>query len=198
LSDGGYGWLTYVFPIFRLGDFFIGCSTGKILKENDKCVIASEKSILVSVFEVLLLILTIVVYVFTHSYKTESRVIVALQKNGTTIWIPLALLWVIVFIFKRGYISSLLTNRFVIWVEDLSAYLFLIHYIVLNYINGALSVLGFLHESERGLFLLLRIMIGFVVSIVLTLIYLKISRKITPMWDKIIKMLYFIEDKEGG
>ena len=67
--------------------------------------------------------------------------------NWTSIYIPLAVSWVALFFTHGGWITDTLTNKLFVKLGDLSAYMFLIHYVVIQY---AAHLLSFLHIKTGG------------------------------------------------
>ena len=130
-----YIWFMYCFPIFRLGDFWVGCCLGKYYISTPR---HNNNFIVTSIIEIAVLLLTIHIYKFMKISHT-SPYMIALQ-NSTTIYIPLATCWVYLFAKKEGIITTLLSNRILVWLGNISAYAFLIHYVYTQYTNFAIRV----------------------------------------------------------
>ena len=128
-------WFTYIFPVYRLGDFAIGCIAGYIFINRKK-----EVSPIAATIKELFAI------------AAAAFSIIAYQKLGggnyewfryTELYLPSSLLLVYVFAVNGGYITRLLTNRALIWIGDMSPYAFLIHQIVICWFNYILrSIFG--------------------------------------------------------
>lgn len=139
-----YIWFMYCFPVFRMGDFFIGCSLAKYYLSggfgNHK-----QSIVLSSAIESMALIATIAVLIFRD--LETSNVLVLAIKNWTTIYILLAVLWIILFAENKGVITYILSNRVTIFIGNISAYLFLIHYVVTRWTREAMNFFDFVPDG---------------------------------------------------
>ncbi len=126
-----YIWFMYCFPVFRLGDFFIGCAFGKwYATEAGQNDIAVWK---MNLMEYFLLVATIFVHLCMRIH-TNSIPVAALC-NGTTLYIPLATAWIYAFVKCKGTFTRAMTCHVLIWIGNLSAYAFLIHFVVTQYMD---------------------------------------------------------------
>lgn len=128
-----YVWFMYCFPVFRIGDFYFGCVLKRVLFESK---IKNISSLLATLFEILTLVLTVLVYIFARN-NYHNPVLLALN-NNTTIYIPLAFLWVMAFALKKGILTKILCNKLAYMLGNISSYFFLIHYLVVRTINFVL------------------------------------------------------------
>ena len=131
-----YIWCTYCFPVFRLGDFFIGCCLGKYHSETGTKTWSLTKG---TAIESLALFGTLVLFGWMRVPQT-SLVTRALH-NWTTVYIPVAAVWVYLFTQKRGWITRILSNKLFCWFGNLSAAFYLIHYVVIQYVDKTLLLL---------------------------------------------------------
>ncbi|MBR6282629.1 MAG: acyltransferase, partial [Lachnospiraceae bacterium] len=121
-----YIWFMYCFPVFRLGDFFIGCALGKWYATE-----AGQQDIAVwkmNLMEYFLLVVTIFVHLCMRIVPS-SLPLIALQ-NGTTLYILLAVAWIYAFAKCKGSFTRAMTQPVLIRIGNLSAYAFLIHFVV--------------------------------------------------------------------
>lgn len=88
-----YVWFMYCFPVFRLGDFFIGCVLEKIYFSKNTNKIDSFK---VSILEIISLILTVII-IFLSKIDFSNIILIAIN-NRTTLYIPLAVIWTYAFL----------------------------------------------------------------------------------------------------
>ena len=166
-----YIWFMYCFPIFRLGDFFVGCCFGKLYNENS---IIKKKFTYIkeSVMEIVCLLVTIIVIVWQRE-KYDNLWVLAIQ-NWTTLNIFLSLIWIYFFIKCNGVITKFLTNRTTIFIGNISAYTFLIHYVVTLYFNSIINLLNLDLIGDRKCII---IILEFILTIVITVFYLKVKNK---------------------
>lgn len=170
-SGFAYVWFMYFFPIFRLGDFFAGCCLGRIYSHRPA---DSEMSVLkYSILEILAAAITAGVFWWLGQGHTD--IIHTALHNLTTIYIPISVLWVYLFTVNKGIITILLSRRMLIRLGNISGYIFLIHYIVILYINNLINFLDIeLSEQQRAGAAVLELGI----SIIATLVYIPIEKKI--------------------
>lgn len=160
-----YIWFMYCFPVFRLGDFFVGCTLGKQYANSQSHNFSFVK---MSVIEVVMTL--VAVGVFAWLKIEQSNLFLLAMHNSTTIFIPIAVIWIYLFTINNGIITKILTNRLFMFIGNISAYTFLIHYVVTQYTNNAL---GFLNIELPMNIKLVVIFIEFIITILLTLLYKK-------------------------
>ena len=166
-----YIWFMYCFPVFRLGDFFVGCVLGKILLSNQR---KNYSQISMTIIEIIALAFASGVVVF-QKLEFES-IIFQVLVNWTTIYIPVAVIWIFLFINHRGLITRVLCNKLTIFIGDISPYAFLIHYVVTRYTKKWMEFSGILLTEEQNWIIILGELIF---SILLSLLYSKIFEKVT-------------------
>ena len=160
-----YIWFMYCFPIFRLGDFFVGCTLGKHYACSKKIKFSF---IQMSLVEVVMTVITIAV--FEWMKRAPTNIFFLAMRNWTTIYIPIATAWIFLFAENKGIISRILSNKFFVFIGNISAYTFLIHYVLIQYIYNVLIYL----KIDRSLKLNLSIIVfEFMLTIVLALLYNK-------------------------
>ena len=114
-------WFTYIFPIFRAGDFYIGCCIGYVFRHH--------KIHLKAVSATLLEIIT-----FVLIFIAETMIKEKLYPLGTTtLFLPTSVLLVYLFALNTGWISRILTCKPLVLIGDISGHMFLIHMIVIRY-----------------------------------------------------------------
>ncbi len=134
LLGGDFGkWLTYICPLYRLGDFTIGCCFGFLFRKRGD---HGKKSVATA-----LEISAIVFAGASHFAFLKSNVQTPLTAQNwyalDVLYLPSSLLLVWVFARNRGWISRLLSTEFFVFLGDLSPYMFLIHQIVIRYLSIA-------------------------------------------------------------
>ena len=159
-------WLTYISPLYRLGDFIIGCFLGKIF--------ISRKNILKKSIATALEILAIVLVITTYYFSVNNILNFGnIAFSKCLIYLPTTVLLVFLFACNQGKISSILNNRIIIYIGNISQSGFLIHQVVIRYFDTLFSkVLDI--QIPKGL--------KFVICLLLTIaaseLYMHLYRKI--------------------
>ena len=164
-----YTWFMYYFPVFRLGDFFIGCCLYEFYFNYN----FSRDKRIYSIIELGAFIFTLLVEWYIKQNYTNV-VLLSLQ-NMTTLFIPLSCIWVLLFAIKKGIITSILTNKILIFIGDLSSYMFLIHYVITQYTKFILQYYDI--EVSGGCKIAL-VVLQLISSILIALLY-KYGKNIT-------------------
>ena len=118
--------------------------------------------------EILATVLTVLVYTWTKM-DFQNAFLLATQ-NYTTLYIPLAAMWILLFNKKQGLITKVLTNKVTVYIGNISAYLFLIHYVVTRYFGSGLDLLDVQIDGWEHVGLIL---IELVLSVLATILYKK-------------------------
>ena len=164
-----YDWFNYYFPVFRTVDFFSGCVLGKIYIENDFDNISYIKA---SICEVVTLVLIVLLNLYLNSSQ-DNILLIALQ-NKTTLLIPLSSIGIILFVLKKGILTRLLSNKYLIYLGNLSSYAFLIHTIVIWYLIEFIDFLGY---DPQGIYYAMMVLLQFVLTIVISALYKRIHER---------------------
>lgn len=163
----------YCFPVFRLGDFFIGCCLGKYYVQKgvkQKHNISKFKG---TIIEILAVILTIGICVWQS--QSHSSLILQALNNRTTLFIPLAVIWIYLFAVNYGLITDFFSNKYMIYLGNISAYTFLIHYVIVQYTS---SCLNFLNIGLPDLLKAIIIVLEFVLTILCANIYIRLKNRV--------------------
>lgn len=131
-------WITYCFPFFRILDFFIGCNAGYIFLNRDDS--GDKKTAIYTIFEILAL--AVVPFLVYWSQKPYEFVVAKAFTSTTIIFLPVSVILVYLFAVNRGLITKILTNKVLLFVGDLSPYMFLIHFVEVLYVSSLLGFLG--------------------------------------------------------
>lgn len=158
-----YIWFMYCFPVFRLGDFFIGCVLKRIFCESG---VKNTGMKMATIYEVLAAAITVLVFVWLQQ-KHRNIILLALG-NWTTIYIPLAAVWVILFAVGKGWLTKILSNKAAVFVGNISAYAFLIHYVI---IQCASPLMGAMKIPAEGWRKIIFVFAELAVSIALSVLY---------------------------
>lgn len=195
-----YIWFMYFFPVFRLGDFFAGCCLGKAYGDSAAgrrlvmgmgngecspggagCRLGSggtgpggRLSLKYSLMEVAATVLTVCVCVWLKQGHSSGILLTAFR-NWTTLYIPLAAVWVYLFAVNRGIVTVILNNKLFVSLGNISGYIFLIHYVVVLYVN---NMLNFFDLELSGWLRTGLVMLELAVSVIASLLYMKIEEAV--------------------
>lgn len=135
-SDGFALWFTFIFPLFRLIDFALGCNLGYIFlrlrdREHSKGIVWGLDIVIALLFAVTSVLFKSTGYFFSRE-----------EYRHTFIFAPIALAIVYSFALAKGPLSRLLTNKITVFFGNLSNYTYLIHQDVIRYFMLILTYLG--------------------------------------------------------
>lgn len=122
-------WFTYIFPIFRLGDFCIGCLLGFIFLHIKTNNMNKHITTLLEIGTFLLFFIENRIYVNQIGYFGQESF------KYTMLFLPTSILIVFLFAVNKGFISKILNCKPVLFFGNISAYTFLIHFIVIQYLG---------------------------------------------------------------
>jgi len=125
-------WFCYIFPLARMVDFGIGCCLAAIyIKSKDEVTV--RKSVCFELTGIAFLAIGLYIYWMTDSILTSE----AFCYNQ--IFIPAAAFWVYAFVLGKGPLVKLLTNRFTLFIGNISSDFFLIHQNIIRFTTIFLS-----------------------------------------------------------
>ena len=113
----------YTFPISRYVDVCIGCIMGFFYLNRKNKGIRHEK-VKYTFYEITAIAITI----FTNYLNAKGKI------GDTYAYLPSTIMLVYVFALNRGYISHILTNRFSVFIGNISGYIYLIHMVVMRWL----------------------------------------------------------------
>lgn len=158
-----YIWFMYCFPVFRAVDFFVGCVLKRVFFESK---VKNIGTITATFLELLATAFTI--SVFFWCAEGHNDIVLKALNNWTTPYIPLAAVWIILFATNKGLLTKALTNKVSIAVGNISAYAFLIHFIITMYTPYIVSRMGI---TVSGWHFTVLVFIELAVSIALSACY---------------------------
>lgn len=167
-GDYTYLWFVYCFPVFRLGDFLIGTFFGRLYLDINE--LGSAKATIIEIMACAL-----AVFVCWWNPQSHTNIVSIALNNWTTVYIPVAGVWIYLFAVNQGYITKVLSNKLLIFVGNISGYLFLIHYAVIYGLKQFLDIRGINRDGYRHYLVILA---ELVISIILSLIYKAVSDSI--------------------
>lgn len=166
LEDEVIKWFIYTCPLFRAGDFIIGCCLGAIYV---KAIHVFEAKIY-TILELLVLLGGIFLhYLFLSNYDFGGFIYFKLNMLYT----PFSAVFVYVYAINRGKISVFLSkHKLLLWLGDISGYTFLIHHLIIRYFDAQMLLKCWVYTP---LIMFLKLMITFGMTILFTLVYLKLE-----------------------
>lgn len=126
-NDGKFSyWFSYIFPLFRLFDFSIGCILGWIFVSLSKRV-RPVPAILPGLICLALLVLTRLLYARIEPLPSWEAF------KYTQIFVPFSVFAIFTFAQAQGPLVSLLTNRFTLFISGISSDFFLLHQNIIRF-----------------------------------------------------------------
>ena len=134
ISDNFHKWFTYICPVYRLGDFCIGGLLGYIwLKKSKKYEeFENNNRIIGTLMEVVALSLFLIAHMI---YVGEISISAFRWLKYSCLYLPSSLLMVWVFSAEQGVITRTIHYKWLLFIGNISAYAYLIHQIVISYID---------------------------------------------------------------
>lgn len=158
-------WLTYISPVYRMLEFYLGAALGKIYLE---CKSESADHVIkATIAEMIAAAAFVGVICIFH--KIEGRY------DGlcyTVLFTPVSMLLVMVFARSKGLIMELMNNRFLLWLGNLSSYTFLIHQVVIRWLVTLLN-----REALGNAYILILTILSFAITVIGAEIVLIIMKK---------------------
>lgn len=114
----------YINPLLRLGDFIIGVLLYRLYRKRRATEILNNKTI-ASIAEFLSIVVLIVFFSFHNSIPQGFR-------YSVYYWPPMILL-IYTFSYSKGVISTLLSNKTLVFLGEISFGFYMIHMLVLRY-----------------------------------------------------------------
>lgn len=130
-------WVTYICPLFRLGDFVIGGYLGYLFAHIKSETI--NRHIVTAAECITVILFVLIQYMCEHSIGIWQY---EFFKN-TLCYTPLAAAFIFLFAMEKGILSNCLRWRPLVYLGNISAYTFLIHCAVIPYLRTILvGILG--------------------------------------------------------
>ena len=132
LSGKAAFYLTYLCPLFRAGDFTISCCMGCLYHSRKQ-----ERSLPGGAFSLLELAAVLLAGGCLFIAATQMGVLGAVAFRYNVLFTPSAVLLVWLLAMGKGGISRLLSTKPFLWLAGLSPYGFLIHQVLIRYMEWA-------------------------------------------------------------
>ena len=165
-----YTWFMYFFPVFRVGDFYAGMCLSEIYGRSKAK--PADDIVRFSVYELVALAYTIAtVFILRGDRSSDVR---AMLFNETTFYIPMAAVWIYLFIRCGGVITRTLNNSVLRKLGDISPYMFLIHFVVTQYVGALMLFMG---VEVKGMVKTAVVLLELIVTIALSILYKKAEER---------------------
>lgn len=181
-NDKFIHWFTYIFPLSRLEDFFIGCNLGyvyKNAKEYKKPSVRVSTLLEIGVIGVIMAQWLIYVLMVTIPAKADPTINSDKWWSLTVFWTLSSCALIYLFAKHEGKLSQFLTSRPLVFLGNLSANAFLIHQMVYRYV-GVIERRVFGSSVSGYIELFVCFLITMVSSYLWDKIYLLVKRKTGP------------------
>ncbi|MCR5046028.1 MAG: acyltransferase [Treponema sp.] len=165
-------WACYYLPVFRSGDFIIGCLAGLIYKECRGKICATNLQ--ASIMQVCVAIFGILFF----SIKTDaSSFFIRVFFKSDVVRIILSAVWIFLFMEGKG-IVRFLTKEPLVALGNISGICYMIHWPVIEIMRAVKGYfnLDFSKWTLPQLYLL--ILVNFILTIIVSYLWLYISKKI--------------------
>lgn len=146
-------WFTYVFPVFRLGDFAVGCLMAKLFLTRRESAVSP---LLATAAEAGAIVLIVVTELCFENFW--------LNVNSTTLFLPASAALVYTFAANEGYISKLLTCKLTAFISHISSDIFLIHYVVIFVCTPICTALPVSFAAQRAVYIVSIVVITLIAS----------------------------------
>lgn len=158
--------LTYNFPIYRMGDFFIGCIVGSVYKKIDFNL--SKRAF--TIIETVVLIISIA-YIFVNWND------IVFENFGRRFWesvpalIPLSIVIVSLFMRAGGGVTQFMSStKYIVRLGDISGDAYLIHELPMTYMAIIIGKLGI---ESMGM-TIVKAIIGFTITLIAVWLWHKV------------------------
>jgi peptidoglycan/LPS O-acetylase OafA/YrhL len=125
-------WLFYIFPLFRLSDFLVGVFLA-LLFLNPPIQRKVNHNIMYYTFMEFIAILSLIIAIYYFPYVHQSL-------RYSVYYIFFISLIIYIFAFQKGLISKLLSNKFFLFLGELSFSFYMLHHLVIRYSSYLLII----------------------------------------------------------
>lgn len=146
-------WFTYVFPVFRLGDFVVGCLMAKLFLTRRRNAVSP---LLATAAETGAITLVVATELCFENFW--------LNVNSTTLFLPASAALVYTFAVNEGYISKLLTCKFTAFISRISSDIYLIHAVVVMVCTPICTALPVSFAAQRAVYIVSIVVITLIAS----------------------------------
>lgn len=138
ISDNLTFYITYICPLYRLGDFYLGCMTGYFFVHKRHCL--AKHTMIASLIEGLAILL---IYPLQLIYNSQMKIISNDAFRNDLLYIFPALLLVYMCAMSEGVVTKyILSSKLLVEIGNISGYAFLIHQLVIVVVRKLCGVTG--------------------------------------------------------
>lgn len=161
-------WVTYIFPVYRVGDFVAGIAAGFYFLVQEKSKRKDFVKLSYTGIEIIaVMLIAFQIFLYDFGFRTTNWTL-------SLFWLPTSITIVYLFAKCRGIVSrKIAEGRILVWLGDISGEAFLIHQIV---IKGV----GMVIESK----------------IILTIVSFSLTIFTTIVWRKIQGICIVLKNKQ--
>lgn len=128
ILDNTSKWIIYILPLFRLGDFTIGCCLCYLYFNLHHKL----NTVIYSFLEIVTLLAIIG---SEYIYKNQVGFLSSEWFRYTMLYTLSSCAIVYLFAMKKGFITNIATNKFFIYLGNISAFTFLMHQMIIRYFD---------------------------------------------------------------
>lgn len=162
IGDGFTKWFVYVCPFVRIIEFVLGCLLGVIYLK--KIYVDQRLHKILGGSAILIIIIVNAVYIFYNPQDSDLLHPELWWRYSVIFSLPNAILIYCIATAQKGWLNKILIKKELTWLGDMSAYAFLIHQMVIRYINVVLGKIPALLD-ERFM-LILKVLLSFCITII--------------------------------
>lgn len=173
LNDEMAKYVTYIFPVFRLGDFSIGCCVGLFYLKKNSCNENSRKKVISFINEILSIVLTIIVIII---FTNKLGILGKTSFRYNVLFTPITVFTIYIFAKGKGIFSSFLSSRPLLWLANLSSACFLTHQVIILNSNDLIN------KFSVNCNLTFRVLIIFAITICFSKLFQWLQGNVSKLW----------------
>ena len=155
--------LTYISPFFRSIDFLAGVNLCVLFKKRSH----NWDNKMYTFLEIILVMAIVAISViFSHMQGMKNKgILIDVLGRSAVVFLPISLIFVYLFAVNKGGVSKIMTNKFCVYVGNISAYTFLIHSVVIRYLDVIISKYKINIDKVSG------VILAFIFTLIISAIY---------------------------
>lgn len=157
-------WFSFVFPVFRLGDFSVGCLAGYIFAMSDYSTVSSKKATVIELAAIGVFLIVFGLYGIESMPKYMIYNLLFILPVAAVIY---------AFAIGKGAISGFLDNKLTRAIADYSVEVFLIHDVAILYASPLSTFLPLPHHLQQLVFVVFSV----AVTIIAAVLYRRFGRR---------------------
>lgn len=166
--------LTYNFPLYRLGDFTVGCLMGRLYTE---CLVKKYSLKAYTFLELIIIFISLIIVLTNWEFVIYGKVFIGegywWGKTVAFMFPSITIIWL--FMRAEGRITQLLRKSPLVNVGEISGEAYLIHEVVLRYIE--IIMWKFFHIEINIFWTLIKMIAGFGITMVSVILWKWIKKE---------------------